>query len=641
MKKPVVIIILIIFFTSIFCIYSCSSLQAGSKYGATGNDAVLIPFSMVGAGFGYIDFNTLEIVIPPDYFYTGNFIGDFAVVQRRRGSEKYSVINKNNRIIANNMDKAVLIESVDRQTVYLLAINSGGIHRFRPSGSSFVSTTSSSESYVITNLHTGQVVFERTISSFDVTPTLIFFGNYFAFNRDVYEISNDGAFIKRNNIDADELAAQNARERDLEDLFHITKIDRHSGTFHWSLETFDMDKLLKLIPDNLRPYHYEQGSGVWENNNWQGRFINTYPKRPINRNEIFPLSSKEWLYQVNMISNEGIRYAGLYNSVKNEWEIPLVQEVRRFNLGEFYVTDFDEWIVYSEEVIGRNNMQIFFNLKTKEEVRNIFFYNKGIIYYDGLSRENNTVDSYSGNPVFDIERYSADLILIKGGTFSFGDPEWSYMGYTQNITLSPFYMSKYPVTQKEYHDVMRMNPAIYKHFNGENVPMVYVSWYDALEFCNRLSLLEGLTPVYNGQDWDRSANGYRLPTEAEWEYACRAGTVTPFNTGWMISRRQANFGNYTRLYRFWGYATPVSKYPPNRWGLYDMHGNVFEWCWDWYDSGARNKSLTPFGPETGSQRVVKGGYWGSSREDIRSDSTNRYNPSPHNHIGFRVVRNAE
>lgn len=115
-----------------------------------------------------------------------------------------------------------------------------------------------------------------------------------------------------------------------------------------------------------------------------------------------------------------------------------------------------------------------------------------------------------------------------------------------NVTVSNFYIGRYEVTQKQYEEVMGENPS---NFKGDNLPVENVSWYDAIDFCNKLSQNEGLTPVYtidgDNVGWDRSANGYRLPTEAEWEYAARAGTTTPFNTEDSISDEEANYyGHY-------------------------------------------------------------------------------------------------
>ena len=145
---------------------------------------------------------------------------------------------------------------------------------------------------------------------------------------------------------------------------------------------------------------------------------------------------------------------------------------------------------------------------------------------------------------------SPDMVRINGGTFQMGSPAnepGRGSGEVQHqVTGSSFSMGKYAVTQAEYQAVMGTNPS---YFRGDSLPVEMVSWYDAVEFCNRLSQREGLTPAYtrNGDavTWNRAANGYRLPTEAEWEYACRAGTATPFSTGSNITTSQANYnGNY-------------------------------------------------------------------------------------------------
>jgi formylglycine-generating enzyme required for sulfatase activity len=142
------------------------------------------------------------------------------------------------------------------------------------------------------------------------------------------------------------------------------------------------------------------------------------------------------------------------------------------------------------------------------------------------------------------------FVLIKGGSFQMGSPDseaWRGDDETQHlVTVSDFYMSPYELTQKEYQEIMGSNPST---FSGENLPVENVSWFDVIAYCNARSKKEGLKPVYtvDGQNvsWDRSADGYRLPTEAEWEYACRAGTDTPFNTETSISAEEANYyGHY-------------------------------------------------------------------------------------------------
>ena len=145
---------------------------------------------------------------------------------------------------------------------------------------------------------------------------------------------------------------------------------------------------------------------------------------------------------------------------------------------------------------------------------------------------------------------SDQFVLISGGSFQMGSPEseaWRSADETQHhVTVSDFYMSRYELTQKEYEEIMGNNPS---SFTGSNLPVESVSWLDAVAYCNARSEKECLAPAYkiNGQEvtWDRSANGYRLPTEAEWEYACRAGTTTPFYMENSPSAEEANYyGHY-------------------------------------------------------------------------------------------------
>jgi len=232
----------------------------------------------------------------------------------------------------------------------------------------------------------------------------------------------------------------------------------------------------------------------------------------------------------------------------------------------------------------------------------------------------------------------ANMVRVNGGTFMMGSPIGEHgrnVNETQHqVTVSSFFMGKYEVTQKDYKSIMGTNPS---NFKGDKLPVENVSWYDAITYCNRLSQKEGLTPVYTiNMDktviWDRNANGYRLPTEAEWEYACRAGTNTPFNTGAEIPKNEASFHKTQ--------TTTVGSYKPNAWGLYDMHGNVSEWCWDWLGDYSSGLQIDPVGASSGTKRVQRGGsfdnasgeylrsaFRGSSAPDLRS----KYD-------GFRVVR---
>jgi len=232
------------------------------------------------------------------------------------------------------------------------------------------------------------------------------------------------------------------------------------------------------------------------------------------------------------------------------------------------------------------------------------------------------------------------MVLINEGSFIMGSPV-NEQGRASNespqrqISLNPFYMGKYPVTQAEYEEIMGINPS---NFKGSNLPVEQVSWFDAVEYCNKLSVKEGFTPVYiidrNNVSWNFDANGYRLPTEAEWEYACRAGTQTPFSSGDSVNDagwHSGNSGNKTR---------PVGEKLPNSWGLYDMHGNVLEWCWDWLGYYSGGAQTNPQGPSLGTDRTYRGGCWRFAAHQARSAYRFGNHPNLKTFfLGFRVVRN--
>ncbi|MDR0562338.1 MAG: formylglycine-generating enzyme family protein [Spirochaetaceae bacterium] len=260
----------------------------------------------------------------------------------------------------------------------------------------------------------------------------------------------------------------------------------------------------------------------------------------------------------------------------------------------------------------------------------------------------------------------AGFALIPGGTFKMGSPALEPERYDDEVqhtvTVSPFYMSKYEVTQREYEEIMGTNPS---RFKGSTMPVEQVTWFNAVEYCNRRSQREGLTPAYMIREsgeaiWNWNANGYRLPTEAEWEYACRAGTSaslatnaegsTPFSTGNNLTTNQANYdgnfpynGNIRGTYR--KATVPVGSFAPNGWGLYDMHGNVWEWCWDWYGLYSAKAQTNPVGPAVGgagpaigNARVVRGGSWGDYGKYLRSAYRDSSAPSnQRDSIGFRLA----
>ncbi len=252
----------------------------------------------------------------------------------------------------------------------------------------------------------------------------------------------------------------------------------------------------------------------------------------------------------------------------------------------------------------------------------------------------------------------AHMKFIKGGTFEMGDVmddnEYDNEKPIHQVTLPDFYMSAYCVTLEEYDAFCDVNGRERLTERWEMRPEDGVSWYEAIEYCNWLSWKNGVQPVYNINDnlvipaW--SANGYRLPTEAEWEYAAReGGKKVRFGNGQNILRpTEANFNaraSYKKAYsevgEYRGKTLPVNSFQPNALGLYNMSGNVWEWCWDWWDENYyRNSPVSnPLGPETGDSRVVRGGSWGYDPRLCRVASRSYILPDYRSYgIGFRVCR---
>ena len=253
--------------------------------------------------------------------------------------------------------------------------------------------------------------------------------------------------------------------------------------------------------------------------------------------------------------------------------------------------------------------------------------------------------------------------LIRGGSFLMGSPEtenWRINDETQHeITVSSFYMDPYEATQEEFVRLMGKNPSA---FPGGSHPVENISWLEAVQFANAKSADAGLAPAYRiGRGivtWDRSAEGYRLPTEAEWEYACRAGTATPFHTEKSLSAAEANFyGHYpyeieenyfnssvleAKPGEYRQTTVDVGSFEPNAWGLYDMHGNVSEWCWDYYGAYDLSDPEDPNGPASGTRHVYRGGGWNDFAKNMRSAyraAGPEYMKS--SSLGVRLVRNAD
>jgi len=263
------------------------------------------------------------------------------------------------------------------------------------------------------------------------------------------------------------------------------------------------------------------------------------------------------------------------------------------------------------------------------------------------------------------------MVLVEGGTFEMGGDD-EFESPAHQVTISSFYICKHQIMQKEWRAVMGYNPS---RFTGtfDNLPVELVTWYEAVEFCNKLSELAGLTPVYTIDEenvtCDWSANGYRLPTEAEWEYAARGGkkskgyTYSGSNKIDEVAWYAFKSNNNKRELYDENFELPeddkcaeekekqedyyenrkhyVGKKASNELGIYDMSGNVWEWCYDWYDLYYYHNSPKndPKGPDSGSDRVIRGGSWQSQDTDCRVTLRFFCSPDYYDDVtGFRVVR---
>jgi uncharacterized repeat protein (TIGR02543 family) len=297
------------------------------------------------------------------------------------------------------------------------------------------------------------------------------------------------------------------------------------------------------------------------------------------------------------------------------------------------------------------------------------------------------------------------MMRIEGGTFTMGAPEAEANKREQEspqrqVTLTGFWMSKYQITQGLYREVMGVNPSYFQGeklderlsdgevVNSDNLPVESIRWYDAVVFCNRLSILHNFSPAYDidsvNQDPNNystrpgdpkwivriisGANGYRLPTEAQWEYAARAGTTGRWYTGEPVTLEQANYNGLTEHTSDGGTpgnlnrTTEVGSYPPNAWGLHDMYGNVYEFCWDWiwdfvsfdpvlaeddpiYETTYANAyelypdPTDPQGMPRGDRKAERGGTYHHSQTEASSTWRERVRPERVlDDLGFRVVR---
>ncbi|MBD3337230.1 MAG: SUMF1/EgtB/PvdO family nonheme iron enzyme [Candidatus Eisenbacteria bacterium] len=296
----------------------------------------------------------------------------------------------------------------------------------------------------------------------------------------------------------------------------------------------------------------------------------------------------------------------------------------------------------------------------------------------------------------DVSPLPPGFVLIPSGSFTMGSPEDEYghesdeVQHTVTLT-TPFYLSSTEVTNQQYADLAQWaygegyctatSSSLRDALDGstqelldlddgdceisfgggvftvdagkESHPVLEVTWYGSAAYCDWLSLSEGLARAYDHATWEcnghdpYNAAGYRLPTEAEWEYACGAGTATPFHTGTCLDAgTEANYdGNYPYpgcpSGPYVGWTVPVGSYPSNGFGLYDMHGNVWDWCNDRYGVYGGDET-DPVGPAAGSRRVRRGGRWGNYAQDCRSAYRYHYYPDYSSYSrGFRLARSAD
>lgn len=346
------------------------------------------------------------------------------------------------------------------------------------------------------------------------------------------------------------------------------------------------------------------------------------------------------------------------NKKSKEIIINLADTGRGVKMGDrFYIRIDGEIVVMTSTFPMMTTSKCRLEAKYSKYLNSIVKEMKVYRYKKGADDKNNPAGRRTRNQKFgDLE-----LIYLDGGVFVMGIPkeekERSFTEDQHEVNVLPFYISKFEITQKIYQDITGRNPS---YFKGDDLPAERINWYDAVEFCNELSKKYNLDPYYimdknkkdpvNISEYDKlrytvsiaGGNGFRLPTAEEWEYACRAGTTTLFHYGDSLNSDMANFDGALPYNSTAGIkrnkTMPVGSFTPNEFGIYDMHGNVTEWTWDWFNDGyytvVENNVIIK-----STARITRGGSWNSNSTNLRSGRGYGWGPhSTSNELGIRVVR---
>ncbi len=336
----------------------------------------------------------------------------------------------------------------------------------------------------------------------------------------------------------------------------------------------------------------------------------------------------------------------------NVWHMLVKQDdgtLKLYSATEYYKIE-EEFVIVEEEIVKRRGL-FRKPVSEKRMVEKLAHKLKPIASIDKSKSDQMVVKIYNKDAY---KLFETPMVRVHPGSFQMGsddgkDREQSV--HTVEITKG-FFIGKYQVTHEEWEKVMGSNP---NKFKGGNLPVENVSWYDAVEYCNKRSEWEGLLPCYtidknkidpgNENDYDEikwtvdcnfSANGYRLPTEAEWEYAARGGNKSK-GYKYAGSNSLGDVGWYRDNSK--GYTHIVGRKQPNELGIYDMSGNVLEWCWDWYEKYTSSCQVDPGGPSSGSDRVYHGGGWGDGVDGPRLAYRDSCYPCYRGfYFGFRPVR---